>query len=155
MVHQTALRRRRAWPGLNVLVFRLLSETGVASMRLQRVFRVGHRAQLCVAVNGVSLVTRSSAMGTRVMSKRIKAMERPKRPIRIATICHNDDSSSALHPRRVRLELRQAGGGYAWQTAEGADCELGIFRTVAAAVSAAALVWGHPAWDFRARWAKR
>lgn len=69
------------------------------------------------------------------------------RPIRVATINHNDDDIGS----RVRLELHKAGREYVWSSADG-DCGLPPFNTVRDAEIGAIHAWGAGCWDLRARW---
>ncbi|MBS1213630.1 MAG: hypothetical protein H6R26_2247 [Proteobacteria bacterium] len=75
------------------------------------------------------------------------------KPIRVASICHNDDDCEDPRHRRVRLELTQEPtGGYVWRTEEGEDCGLGTHESVADGEIAALQAWGAPVWDLRATW---
>ncbi len=75
-------------------------------------------------------------------------------PIRVATICHNDDDYRDPNHRRVRLELRDEDGVYVWRTAEGMDCCIGTCRNVREAEEAALHAWGAAVWDLRATWCR-
>lgn len=74
------------------------------------------------------------------------------KPLRIATICHNEDNYRDPAHRRVRLELHPVPEGYVWRTADGQDCCIGACRTVAYATWAARSAWGAAVWDLRASW---
>lgn len=81
------------------------------------------------------------------------------KPIRVATLCHNDDDRNDPAARRVRLELSRrvacawsGDSGYVWRTESGEDCGLGVFESVTAATSAARSAWGQYCWDLRASW---
>jgi len=74
-------------------------------------------------------------------------------PIRVATICHNDDGRNATNHRRVRIELtKEPEGGYVWRTEFDEDCSLGVHKTVRDAEIAALHAWGADVWDLRATW---
>jgi len=74
------------------------------------------------------------------------------KPIRVATICHNEDTHTTPGHRRVRLELYRRESGYVWTTSDGEDPELGIFQTIDEAEEAAQSAWSYPSWDLRASW---
>ncbi|TQV63949.1 MAG: hypothetical protein FNT29_06110 [Halothiobacillaceae bacterium] len=76
------------------------------------------------------------------------------RPIRVATICHNEDDVSDKAHRRVRIELlKEEGGGYVWCAADGSeDCSMGVHKSVRDAEIAAMQSWGADEWDLRATW---
>lgn len=76
------------------------------------------------------------------------------KPIRVATICHNEDYRENPAHRRVRLELTKQAGGYVWHTEAGEDCCIGACKTVYDAEIAALQAWGADVWDFRASWRK-
>lgn len=74
------------------------------------------------------------------------------KPIRVATICHNDDDRNDPNHRRVRLELTKSEEGYVWHTETGEDCCIGACKTVYDAEIAALQAWGADVWDLRATW---
>lgn len=74
------------------------------------------------------------------------------KPIRVATICHNEDDSNDPKHRRVRLELTKTEEGYVWHTEAGEDCCIGACKTVYDAEIAALQAWGADVWDLRATW---
>jgi hypothetical protein len=78
------------------------------------------------------------------------------KPLRIATICHNNDDHRDPSHRRVRLELtKDFSGGYVWHTDDGEDCCIGACKSVYDAEIAALQAWGAPVWDLRATWHQR
>lgn len=75
------------------------------------------------------------------------------KPIRVASICHNEDDRNDPKHRRVRLELTKVPeGGYVWHTEAGEDCCIGECKTVYDAEIAALQAWGADVWDLRATW---
>lgn len=77
------------------------------------------------------------------------------KPIRVATICHNDDDRNDQNHRRVRLALikEQDGSGYVWSDEEGNEAgNMGVHKTVYDAEIAAIQSWGADVWDLRATW---
>lgn len=77
------------------------------------------------------------------------------KPIRVATICHNEDDRNDPNHRRVRLELtKEPEVGYVWRTEFAEDCNLGVHKTVYDAEIAALHAWGAAVWGLRATWRK-
>jgi len=76
------------------------------------------------------------------------------KPIRVATICHNEDDAGDKNHRRVRIELiKEAGGGYVWRAIDGSEAGvMGVHKTVRDAEIAAMQSWGADEWDLRATW---
>lgn len=79
------------------------------------------------------------------------------RPIRVATIYHNDDNPEDKSHRRIRLELVKTNGkyisGYIWRTVDGEEAgNMGTHKTVYEAEAAALEAWGGSEWDLRATW---
>ena len=74
------------------------------------------------------------------------------RPIRVATICHNEDDHKDPNHRRVRLELHRTNYEYRWFDEEGQECGIHDSQTIYGAEIAALQAWGDAAWDLRAKW---
>ena len=74
-----------------------------------------------------------------------------KRAIRVATICHSQDNHTDKKHRRVRIELHKDDDGYCWY-ADGEDCGIGTYATVARAERAAYAAWGQDVWAMKCNW---
>jgi hypothetical protein len=74
------------------------------------------------------------------------------RPVRVATICHNDDDHNDPRHRRVRLELTKENAGYVWRTDTGEECCTDPAMTVHEAKVRARDMWGADVWALRATW---
>lgn len=78
------------------------------------------------------------------------------KPIRVATICHNEDDHIGPNHRRVRLELHKKGRAYVWCDESGEDLQVVPHEaTVYDAEIAAIHGWGASEWDLRAKWFTR
>jgi hypothetical protein len=73
------------------------------------------------------------------------------KPIRKATICHNDDNHLDPKHRRVKLYLRRTDRGYEWFCGEDST-DTGYYSTVKEAEGAAKKAWGGDVWSLRAKW---
>lgn len=74
------------------------------------------------------------------------------KPIRVATICHNEDDHKTPNHRRVRLELHKTNGEYRWFNDAGQECGIADAQTVYDAEINAIQAWGADIWDFQAKW---
>lgn len=76
------------------------------------------------------------------------------KPIRVATICHNEDDHKDPKHRRVWLGLtREPEGGYVWRDEAGDEAgNMGVHATVYDGQIAALQAWGAAVWDLRATW---
>lgn len=80
-----------------------------------------------------------------------------KQPIRVATICHNEDFCCDPNHRRVRLELHADGDCYRWYVIDEEEVwpqdTLVSAPTITGAIRAASdawasVGWGNAGWDF-------
>lgn len=76
------------------------------------------------------------------------------KPIRVASICHNEDDPAQPGHRRVRLELHRDGTVFRW-FADGEPTDV-TGRWVNDAEIAAATAWQYEGWDLRGpSWIRR